>query len=364
MKILLIDNDVMNEYEGGLYIYKTTGEFGVELFEKGYQVEFFQTKLYRRSAFHSFNLKKYNFKITISKRYPSKLLTYILAYSKAIGRLFETDFLYVYYPTNYHFLCFFAILMGRKFGLNVRGQERFDSYLSRYLFRKADIICTVSDTFTNLVNGLGGNAFTQRPILNDVFFLDNKVRDYSSRNLYKLLFVGRLDLEKGLIELLEAVSSLRAKGISVLLNIVGDGQDGGIILEKINSLQLNNIVFLNGAVHDGIHLKQYYVDSDIFILPSYHEGFPRVVYEAMLTRVPVVTTIVGGMDVLMQDGFNCIEILSRSSESIVIKLESLIKHYERSSELCENAYISVRKYFEQKSLRQSDIIHEILSQST
>lgn len=170
MKILIIDNDVMNEYNGGLYIYKTTGEFGLELVMKGYEVEFFQTKLYRKSTFHSFNLNKYDFKITTSKRYSSKLLTYILAYCRAIKRLLQNDFIYLYYPTNYHYLCLFAFLVGKKFGLNVRGQEGYDSYLSRYLFRKADIVCTVSDTFTNLINSLGGNALTQRPILNDVFF--------------------------------------------------------------------------------------------------------------------------------------------------------------------------------------------------
>jgi len=363
MKILIIDNDVINEFEGGLYIYKTTGNFGLELIEKGHEVEFFQTKICRNSPFHSFNLNKNNFTVTTSRRYTNKLLTYLVAYLKVFKRLKSADFLYIYYPTNYHYLCFLALILRRKFGINVRGQESFTSSLSKYLFRKAHVVCTVSDYFTNAINVMGGNAFTQRPMLNEIFFIDNQLRKYDIRVTYKILFVGRLDLEKGIIELLDAVYELKKRGYSINVNLVGDGQDYDIVVGKIKSLQLNDVVKLIGAVHDQNILKQLYNDADIFVLPSYHEGFPRVVYEAMLSRIPIITTIVGGMSVLMEDGYNCIEIKPRSTDDLIEKLEYLIKNYSLSILLCENAFFSVIDFFNFATMKQSEIVNNSLSSS-
>jgi glycosyltransferase involved in cell wall biosynthesis len=223
------------------------------------------------------------------------------------------------------------------------------------------VVCTVSEYFTKYINELGGNAVTQRPMLSDNFFLDEKVRVYPNLKVYKILFVGRLDIEKGLLELLKAISNLLLKGHNVSLDLVGDGGDLGVIESEIQILGLTNIVTLNGSIQNGALLKEFYYRADIFVLPSYHEGFPRVIYEAMLSRVPVVTTIVGGMKTLMKDGYNCIEVYPRSTNDLVDKLEHLINDYSVSKLLCENAFFSVMEFFNFTTMKQSEIINNSLN---
>jgi glycosyltransferase involved in cell wall biosynthesis len=361
MQILIIDNDVFNEYDGGLYIYRTTGDFGLELNSMGYEVRFFQTKLIRKSSFHSFNINETTLKVTSAKRYKSKIFTYLISYIIATWTVLKSDFVYIYYPTNYHYLCFICLLLNKKYGLNLRGQQSFNSRLSAFLFKRAHVVCTVSEYFTKYINELGGNAVTQRPMLSDNFFLDEKVRVYPNLKVYKILFVGRLDIEKGLLELLKAISNLLLKGHNVSLDLVGDGGDLGVIESEIQILGLTNIVTLNGSIQNGALLKEFYYRADIFVLPSYHEGFPRVIYEAMLSRVPVVTTIVGGMKTLMKDGYNCIEVYPRSTNDLVDKLEHLINDYSVSKLLCENAFFSVMEFFNFTTMKQSEIINNSLN---
>jgi glycosyltransferase involved in cell wall biosynthesis len=61
--------------------------------------------------------------------------------------------------------------------------------------------------------------------------------------------------------------------------------------------------------------------AHIFIFPSYHEEFPRVLYEAMINSLPIVTTMVGGISGRMVDGKNCIGIPAKSAGSIVEAIE-------------------------------------------
>ena len=360
MRILVIDNDVFNQYDGGLYIYRTTGEFGLELNSMGHEVRFFQTKLNRVSSFHSFNISDTTLKVTTANRYKSKIFTYLISYIIAFWTVLKSDFVYIYYPTNYHYLCFICLVLNKKYGINLRGQQSFNSRLSIFLFKHAHLVCTVSEYFTKFINEFGGKAVTQRPMLSENFFVDKKVRDYSNAEVYKVLFVGRLDVEKGLLELLRAISLLLSKGYKVTLDLVGDGEDSSVIENEIAMLGLSNIVAIRGSIQNGAHLKEFYDCADIFVLPSYHEGFPRVIYEAMLSRVPIVTTIVGGMKTLMNDGYNCIEVEPGSTDDLLGKLEYLINNYSFSKLLCENAFFSVMDFFNFTTMKQSEIINNHL----
>jgi glycosyltransferase involved in cell wall biosynthesis len=360
MRVLFIDNDVFNEYNGGLYIYKTTGEFVLELIENGNEVELFQTKIKRYSPFHSFNTLGTALKINFSKRYKSKLLTYILAYFRIIPIIFRSDFIYIYYPTNYHFISFFCILLNKKYGFNVRGEANLKDKVANYIFSRACVICTVSDLFTDYINSIGGNAYTQLPILSISNFSHTE-RVFVDKIFFNLLYVGRLDIEKGIFELIDAVSLLVLSGRNVHLNIVGDGHDLPLIEEKILKLNLQFHVSLNGAIHSQTQLKNIYLKSDIFILPTYHEGFPRVVYEAMLLGIPIVTTIVGGMSGLMKNNYNCYEISPGSSESIKSVLDRLMNNYKESEIVCKNSLYSVELFFKKNCYKQSEIINKELN---
>jgi glycosyltransferase involved in cell wall biosynthesis len=364
MKILVVDNDVLNECRGRLYIHQATGNFARELVQNNFEVEFFQTKLTRCSNFHTFDLEKNGISATPISRYRSKIVTYIRAYFYALIRILKSDFLYLYYPTNFHYLALFCIAVRKPYGFNIRGEHGLKSPISNFLYRNALIICTVSENFTSYVNNCGGNAFTQLPAL--AFSLEefdqiSKKKIFIAKDQFELLYVGRLDVEKGVIDLIEACKILLDKGVRIKLTIVGDGHDRELAFKKVETSCTGNYITFVGAAEDKNALMNFYRKADIFVLPSYHEGFPRVIYEAMIADVPIVTSIVGGMNSLMKDGFNCIEIQPRSSEDIAAKLTSIIANYSEVSGLVSNAKLSLINYFGKNHMSHSGLIKKVLN---
>jgi len=360
MRILLIDNDVFVQKKDSLCIFKTTGEFAVELQKLGNNVELLQTKLEMKSDFHDFNVLNKGLRITALKRFRFKVFTYLNAYLQGTWRVLNNDFVYIYYPTNYQYLAFIARLFGKQYGLNVRGQRGVDSKESRLLYRFAKVIFTVSPLFTAIATAAGAKAYTQKPAIS--FGHQDVVTDrtYEKREVYKLLFVGRLDSAKGIFELIDAVKVLKEKGLKFELRIVGDGPELEHAKVKVNQLDLTANVHFYGAIMDMNRLKQIYIESDIYILPSYHEGFPRTIYEAMMFGTPIITTFVGGIPFLMKDNENCFRIAPESVESICDKLEYVILNYGNMGRITINARELVSELISPDRLSHAQQLHELL----
>lgn len=105
----------------------------------------------------------------------------------------------------------------------------------------------------------------------------------------ELLFVGRLNPQKGVDRLLDALSRTARP---VRLRIVGDGELRGPLEARARELGLEDVSF-SGALH-GRDLLDAYTRADVFVLPSEKEGMPLVALEAMAASLPVVATDVPG----------------------------------------------------------------------
>jgi glycosyltransferase involved in cell wall biosynthesis len=361
VKILLIDNDVFVQKTDALCIFKSTGEFALELQNLGNEVELLQTKLELKSDFHDFNVIGTNLKITAIKRFRFKIITYFNAYLIAAWRVYNSDFVYIFYPTNYQYLAVIARLLGKGYGLNVRGQKGVDSKFSKLLYRFSKNIFTVSPMFTSIASDAGAKAYTQKPAIslgiNDVV----KGRVYEKKEYYKLLFVARLDEAKGVYELVEAVKKLNDEIIKFELVIVGDGPELEQLKAIVKLLKLDSIVFFYGAITKIERLKQIYIESDIFILPSYHEGFPRTLYEAMICGTPILTTFVGGIPFLMKDNENCFQIEPRSAESLSDKLRFVMMNYNILGTIASNAQELVSEIISPDRMSHAEHLNSILN---
>ena len=108
------------------------------------------------------------------------------------------------------------------------------------------------------------------------------------------------------------------------LTVVGDGPDF-IEFEKIcKTKRLTKYISLLGMIKNKDKLKEIYKKMDIFIFSSHREGFPRVLYEAMTFGLPIVTTFVGAVGSVMEDGKNCLRVKKQNPNDLGEKIWQLI----------------------------------------
>jgi len=116
-----------------------------------------------------------------------------------------------------------------------------------------------------------------------------------------LLCVGRLTPAKGQAILLESVAQLQSQNIPVRLTFVGMGPDEQSLKAYAEQLGISGQVNFTGAV-DQDHILGFYQTADIFVLPSFAEGLPVVLMEAMAMEIPCITTAITGVPELIQNG--------------------------------------------------------------
>lgn len=147
---------------------------------------------------------------------------------------------------------------------------------------------------TKSVYPIADSRFQNIDIMKDAEFV--KV-DYSTINF---LYVGRLAYGKGLEFLIKSLAKI--KDFKFKLTIIGDGVLKGELMALVSFYKLSKMVDFRGHIYFGKELLNEYSSHDILILPSFSEGFPQVVIEAMARGTLVVATRVGGIPDLIQDG--------------------------------------------------------------
>jgi L-malate glycosyltransferase len=113
-----------------------------------------------------------------------------------------------------------------------------------------------------------------------------------------LISVGRIEVEKGMTDLLDAVSMLRTNHPDVLLLIAGKGTLEGELNRKIEILELQDNVNMLGIRDD---IPRLLAASDIYVSSSHWEGMPISILEAMSAGLPVVATNVGDVPHIIND---------------------------------------------------------------
>jgi glycosyltransferase involved in cell wall biosynthesis len=139
----------------------------------------------------------------------------------------------------------------------------------------------------------------------------------------RVCYTGRLVAEKGLDGLLRAWSAVIQEQPSARLMIVGDGDQRKALEAQAAVLGINGSVQFTGAVPDTM---PYLQASDIYIQPSFTEGLPISMLEAMSCGLPILATAVGGVSDLLRDHQNGIIIQPHDEEAIRLRLLELISN--------------------------------------
>ena len=156
---------------------------------------------------------------------------------------------------------------------------------------------------------------------------------------YDLIFVGRLEKNKGIELFLEAVRKSKLRAL-----IVGDGSLSRNTKLKIENWKLE--IDMHGWAKDSQEIAELLNKAKILVMPSYNEGGPRVVVEALACGVPILATPVGIVPDLLKNSLGG-EIISWDANDIVQKAERLLSNPEKYREYCLNG-LEIVKQFEKK----------------
>lgn len=176
----------------------------------------------------------------------------------------------------------------------------------------------------------------------------------------RLLMVGRLADGKGFSDLLAAIDRLPTDDLSVYL--VGDGPQRDAIEREIERRDLQARVSLLGYRSD---VPSIMAACDVFVLPSYREGTPRVITEAMASGLPVVSTDIAGIPEQVADGESGYLIRPGDVDALANRLERLIDSRERRQSFGRAGRDRVERFSATQMLEDLDAVYrDLLSSAT
>ena len=176
------------------------------------------------------------------------------------------------------------------------------------------------------------------------FSMEKKLKRKESSKITKILFLARLEREKGIFEMIEAFKMLSKNIKNIELTIAGDGQDFKKVKELVKDI---DNIYVVGEVGGEEKIK-IFIDSDVYCLPSYSEGLPISVLEAISFGLPVITTKVGGLKYFFQNEKMGKLIEPKDTHQLKDALKNLLSDKEAMNQIAKFNFDYGHKYLTNK----------------
>lgn len=196
--------------------------------------------------------------------------------------------------------------------------------IARWVFSAADRVICLSESWAKSIKAIAPDAKTI--VLPNAVSLPvdvSECRRGDSDGL-RITFLGAIGERKGLFDLIDVVKKLCAGARNVTLRIGGNG-DLKRLEQVVAKYGLEDSVKFLGWIGQN-ERDALFRETDVYVLPSYGEGMPMSILEAMSYGIPVVSTMVGGIPELVTEG-ECGFLIQPGDKKAL---------YERLSKLCEN----------------------------
>jgi glycosyltransferase involved in cell wall biosynthesis len=220
-------------------------------------------------------------------------------------------------------------IFGFGYSLTVHGPDEFYDVGGQYLAEKitaADFICCISSYARSQMMKLSPytqwTKFVVSPLgVDPQLFSPRPAR--LAPETFEILCVGRLTPAKGQHLLIDAVNMLARQGCRVRLRLVGSGPDEASLRKHATHSEFPECIVFESAVNQD-RIRTLYAAADLFCLPSFAEGLPVVLMEAMAMEIPCVTTCITGIPELIRDGVDGLLVAPSDLEALVEALAKLM----------------------------------------
>lgn len=169
------------------------------------------------------------------------------------------------------------------------------------------------------------NGLPQLRFENDAFPMEFPELAEKIRNKFKIVSIGRLSPEKGSNILIESLMKIVDRGIDAFLVLFGEGNERSFLTKLAEKKSVMNRVYFAGYKEKAYRFLPCF---DVFVLPSYAEGLPITLLEAMQAGVPIVATGVGEIPKVLDSGFCGKLVRSGDPKGLADAIEEIYKNKE------------------------------------
>lgn len=251
-------------------------------------------------------------------------------------------------------------------------RDKLTMALTKTVLSKADQIVSVSHALRKTAEAIEKPLRPIRVLHNGCDFMnfsfkeDDRLKtrkDIGVLNNEKvIIFVGALMKDKGVYELINAFRKIISKYPAVHLILLGSGPEDKIIKRVILENRSDKKIHLIGRrPHDEV--VKWLKSSDLFVLPTYNEGLPNALLEAMACGLPVIASNVGGIPEVVTDGENGILIDAKNIDALYQAIDYMLPNDNisksmgnKGKELIENKFT-----WENNAKNMTDIYESLIS---
>ncbi len=229
-----------------------------------------------------------------------------------------------------------------------------NSLSNRHLFKKTvDLIIANSEKTKNTILQNNPGLFPNEKIKVLYNGIDTEAYEKSIKKRNQGVFVigtaGRLSKEKGHLRLIEVAKLLKERGLNFTLRIAGKGPEEGKLRDQVINEGLKDCVRFAGFVEP---FTLFLKGIDVFVLPSYYEGFGYVLIEAMAAEKPVLSFDIGATDEIISNEENGYIIPDNNIEMMAEKLINLADNPNLQNAFGEKGKQIVRERFSFKKMTE------------
>ena len=220
-------------------------------------------------------------------------------------------------------------VFGFGFSMTLHGPGEFYDEKGQYLAQKiaaADFIICISNFARSQLMMLSPHIFWNKFIVSRLGVdpqLFSPPPEKTAKEFFDILCVGRLTPAKGQHILIDAVERLTQQGRRVRLRLLGSGPDEASLRKRVAQNRIVDYVIFEGAMNQD-RIRTFYAVADLFCLPSFAEGLPVVLMEAMAMGIPCVSTQITGIPELIRNGTDGLLVAPSDLDALVEALAKLM----------------------------------------